>query len=281
MRLASLALALSIGASATALAGPNLLTNGNFSAFSVTTPTDNSSTNLGSATAGGMPNYNISVNGWVNAYINGVSGNVGYNFLYGADTGTTSGTYADNGGANGNQGVVQMYGPGNGSNNGLIAPTAGMGGGNILAGDGAYQMAAVYQTVNNLLVGMVYHVGFYYAGAQQSGFTGATTETWSVSTCAGTTYTCTASYTTPTVNNAYEGFTGWQLATFTFTATSTQETLSFLASGTPTGQPPFALLADVTLTVPEPSALGLFGLGVLGIAALRLRRMAKDRAATA
>lgn len=289
MRLASLALALLIGAPATAVAVPNLLTNGNFLTFTTTGAPHGGGDN----TIGGMPNYNIMVSGWTNAPYSGTT--LGYNFLYGADanslpTGSGSGSYADNGGANGYDGAMQLYGPGNsngtGPANGLSAPTAAMGGGNIMAMDGAYNVGALYQTVQNLLVGTVYHVTFFYGAAQQSGFTGATTEKFNVDVCTTTTYACasgdssyTASYTTPTLNNPYEGFTGWDLATFTFIATNAEETLSFLAAGTPNGQPPFSLLADVMLTVPEPPALGLFGLGVAGIVALRLRRMAKDRAA--
>ncbi len=67
-------------------------------------------------------------------------------------------------------------------------------------------------------------------------------------------------------------------ATFTFTANSPTELLSFLAVGTPAANlPPFALLDGVSLTaVPEPStwAMMLVGFGGLGYAALRRRRTA-------
>lgn len=46
-------------------------------------------------------------------------------------------------------------------------------------------------------------------------------------------------------DNASEGFTGWDYETLTFTPTSTSELLSFLAIGTPTGEPPTVLLSDV------------------------------------
>ena len=52
-------------------------------------------------------------------------------------------------------------------------------------------------------------------------------------------------------------------------------TLSFLAIGTPNGTPPFALLDDVSLQVPEPAAtVFLAGMGALLAARLRRKRVA-------
>ena len=62
---------------------------------------------------------------------------------------------------------------------------------------------------------------------------------------------------------------------FTFTATSGSEALSFLAIGTPTGVPPFSLLDGVTMVaaVPEPEtwALMLCGMGLIGAVQRRRR----------
>jgi hypothetical protein len=73
-----------------------------------------------------------------------------------------------------------------------------------------------------------------------------------------------------------QGFSGWQKQTFTFTADSDVETLTFLAFGTPGGEPPFSLLDNVSLTaVPEPAAwaMMLAGFGALGaLGALARRR---------
>ena len=56
---------------------------------------------------------------------------------------------------------------------------------------------------------------------------------------------------------------------FTYTATAASEVLSFLATGTPSGVPPFALLDGVTLnSVPEPGSLALLGIGLIALAAV-------------
>lgn len=124
-----------------------------------------------------------------------------------------------------------------------------------------------------MTVGHTYQLSFYWAGAQQSGFTGATTDKWTASLGA-------QSFDTSVVALPSHGFTGWSQQTFTYTATSTSELLSFLATGTPSGVPPFALLDGVSLvdtsvpSVPDSASTGvLFGLSALAlVAAPRLRR---------
>jgi len=67
---------------------------------------------------------------------------------------------------------------------------------------------------------------------------------------------------------------------FSYIATSSTEVLSFLAVGTPSGVPPFALLDGVSLnanTVPEPESYTLLGIGLLGI--LSVRRQQRNRSA--
>ena len=124
-----------------------------------------------------------------------------------------------------------------------------------MAADGAYEVGAISQTVSNLFVGNSYSLSFYWAGAQQSGFSGVNTEAWQVSLG-------TETYTTSIATNVSHGFTGWVQQTFNFTATSTNEVLSFLAKGTPPGVPPFSVLDGVSMTevasptpAPEPSTL--------------------------
>ena len=261
-----------------------LVTNGNF-------------TSVSGGTGGGQVGYNETVTGWINSE---PSGTLGYTFLF-------TPAAAAGSGVTGNEGGVAFWNASNasswpssaGANSATmtVSQVTPPGGGNIIAADGGYQVTAFQQLVNNLVAGTTYTLTFYAAAAQQQGssYTSATSDFWTA--CFSTSSTCTAqssagttsangtAKSTALINNNPGGFSGWTAESFTFTATGTSEWLSFIATGTPTGEPPFALLSDVTLsgltTAPEPTSLALFGVGVLGIGALRLRRMAKDRAASA
>ncbi len=185
----------------------------------------------------------------------------GYNWVY------RSGE-ADTVGGNGVFGNVSLWGPGNGTANGLTASSPN--GGNFLASDPSFETDAIRQTINGLTVGKTYQLSFYWAGAQQFGFDGETTEGWDVSLGAET-------HSTGEVSNANHGFTGWTLANMTFTATDASETLSFLAKGGPSGtQPPFALLDGVSLKggAPEPAVWSMIIMGFGGIGAMVRRRRA-------
>ena len=216
-------------------AGPNLVKNGGFEVLT---------------NGVGQFDNNTSATGWTSN---------GYNFIFGPGT-------ADNGGVNGQYGNLQLWGPGNGSTNGFTAasPT----GGNFVGADGAYLVAPIQQTIKGLVVGAVYNVGFDWAGAQQSGYTGETTEQWKVSFG-------NQQIDTAVLTNESHGFTGWRQESFSFTATSVSQVLSFLAVGTPNGEPPFSLLDGVTVSgaVPEPAtwAMMILGMGAVG-ATSRLRR---------
>ena len=208
----------------------------------------------------------------------------GYNFVYAsgtADAGTSTG--ANSGepneapgqyNASNGYGDTYLFGANNG---GSLTLSTYPGGGNFIAADGAYNPGAITQTINGLKIGQVYVLSFYWAGAQQQGtnFTKATTENWTVTLG-------NQSNTTQTVSIPNKGFSGWMQQTFDYTATSTSETLSFLAAGTPTGQPPFSLLGGVTLsTVPEPSTWMLFvgiGVGLTLVGVRRRRGLAADEA---
>ena len=292
MRLASFVLALSTATAAPALAVPNLVQNGNFQIASFSTPSGTG--NPGSA-LGGMPGYNVVLNGWTNA--NYSTSYVGYNFVFatqGTPSATNSGLSADQGPVNGYDGAVQLWGPGTGVSNGLTQPPTNRfyptaSSNNVIGMDGAYQSAPLYQYITGLTKGVEYTVSFYWAAAQQSGHTGPTSDYMTVclnssNSCSlGTPGTWTSSTsTTPQVNIASEAFSGWQAESYNFTADSSSDYLNFFAFGSPAGVPPFALLADVAMTVtPEPANLTLFGLGVAGLVLLRLRRMARDRAVAA
>lgn len=225
-------LALTLAASAHAA---NLVTNGSFESLTSGT---------------GQLGYNTNATDWTTN---------GYNFVFGPGE-------ADNSGVTGQYGNLQLWGPNNGSANGL--PATSPDGGNFVAADGAYGVAPISQTINGLTAGHNYTVSFWWAGAQQFGFTGATTENWTVSLGG-------QSFTTATVNNVNHGFTGWQKQSFTYTATSSSEVLSFLAYGTPSGVPPFSVLDGVSLNAatPEPGSLILLASGVLGsVGSLRMKK---------
>jgi hypothetical protein len=231
-------------------AGVNLVQNGSFSATSIS-----GSYQFGTGyESGGSPVDTVT--DWTTS---------GYNFVF------ASAAAADTSpGATGSSGSVELWGPGNGSSNGL---TNSPNGGNFIAADGAYEVAPISQTIVGLVPGQAATLTFYWAGAQQSGYTGATTDQWEVSLGTQTLYT-------PVTDLVSEGFSGWMTETMTFTPTASTEVLSFTAIGTPSGVPPFALLDGVSLTeVPEPAswALVVSGLAML-IFYVRRRRVAASAA---
>lgn len=150
-----------------------------------------------------------------------------------------------------------------------VFPNASPSGGNYLALDGGVDVGAVSQQLNDLTEGGQYLLKFSWAAAQQFNRYAADGLTEKLIVTFGD-----QTQTTPIVNYAEKGFSPWAEQSFTFTATSTSQLLSFLSAGTPTGSPPFALLDGVSLeTVPEPSSclIGAFALAGL---ALRRRRSA-------
>jgi len=206
-----------------ARAGPNLVQNGDFEETSIA-----GSYQFGTGyESGGQPVDTVTA--WTTS---------GYNFVFQSGTSATTG-------AAGSDGNVKLWGPGDGAANGL--PDSSPAGGNFIAADGAYEVSAISQTIVGLIPGQAAVLTFYWAGAQQSGFTGPTSDQWEVSLGSQTLYT-------PVVDLASQGFSGWMTETMTFTPTSSSEVLSFTAIGTPSGEPPFALLDGVSLTVPEPAS---------------------------
>lgn len=133
--------------------------------------------------------------------------------------------------------------------------------------------SSISQVINNLVAGDKYAVTFDWGAAQVQSRTGATTEQLQVSLGS-------SSLLTQVINNPSGGFTGWYTTTLDFTATSVSEALQFLSIGTPSGEPPMAVLDGVTMTqVPEPSTIALFGAAIVGLGlAWRRRQRANTKA---
>ncbi len=177
----------------------------------------------------------------------------GYNFVLFPGNPTSFGSY----------GKMSLWAPSTGSANGFTAVSPA--GGNFVAADGAFQVGAITQTIKGLSVGQTYAVSFDWAAAQQATFNGPTTEAWQVSLGG-------QSFETPIFDNPNHGFSGWIRQTFNYKATSASEVLSFLAVGTPGGEPPFSLLDGVTATaVPEPATWAILAAGLAGAGAFGFR----------
>jgi hypothetical protein len=258
--------------------------NGTFSTTNTTglTPTYHDTAN------GGQLGYNINAAGWTAA-------GGGFNLLFTSGANAVAGIVDQYASAQ-NSPNFSLYGTalGASSPNGL-ASTAVPGGGNIVGLDGAFGVKPLEQTITGLTLGHQYAVSFQWAGAQQSGYTGATTEQLQVYFGAnaptiavganGYDYSFGSNFdSTAILSNPQGGFTGWNAATFNFTATSASEVLGFLAVGTPNGEPPISLLTDVSFTdvtppppaTPEPGTLPLFVTGLVGgIGVLRSRNWRK------
>ena len=187
----------------------------------------------------------------------------GYTVLY--MSGTSDSVGADTAGKKND---TILAGPANGHQNGLTASSPD--GGNFVAMDANYKTGSISQTLSGFSAGDLVSVTFYYAASQQLNYSGANTEGLQVS-LGGQTLN-TAALTIP-----QQGFSGWNKTTLNFTATSGSELLSFLATSTPNGAPPFVLLDGVSATsmtpTPEPSSIALLGTGLASAAGLLRKKL--------
>jgi hypothetical protein len=228
-------IALAAAVPGAANAGLNLVQNGNFSL----TGGISQNTEFGADAPAGnfLPD-------WTSA------SNSAYNILWFPGTQSTVNAYT----TYSNTGKEKLYG----------TTTNPPSGDNFISLDGDPTLAgAVTQSISGLVPNSLYQVDFTWGAGQLQSKTGATTNSIEVSLGAQNQFT-------NTVSNVSGGFKGWYYASFNFVATATTETLSFLSQGSPTGLPPVALLTDISLTqVPEPAAIGLFGVGLAALGVVR------------
>jgi hypothetical protein len=216
----------------------------------------------GFITNGGFEANTLSAGTKIDFSTNNVSNVTGW-------SGGTGLTYLDSPGSADNGTYLSVYGP---------FPNVSPDGGNFVEADAAQSYhGVIYQTVGGLTVGQTYAVSFYQAAGQQSGFTGPTTEQWTVGFGATLNDSEANTQSSSMFSLPQGGVGAWQAQTMNFTATAISEVLSFLANGTPNGKPPIAFLDGVSVNpVPEPGALALMGVGLLGVSLARLRRRAKS-----
>jgi len=177
----------------------------------------------------------------------------GYNFVFAQADQAVTGIYGD----------LSLWDKANGGSNSWNGLAAA--GGNFAAMDGDFSTAALTQTVSGLVIGRTYTLTYDYAFGQQTGFSGLTNQY--LTTSVGSDSIVTSTFAVPS-----HGFTGWHLGRLTFTADSTSEVLSFLATGD-LPVPPFALVSNVSIpSVPEPATWAMMILGMFGIGAVARRR---------
>lgn len=218
-----------------AAAAPNLVTNGNFE-----------TTTFSSSSEVGISGFPQGVAGWTSN---------GFNLLYIGGTQTTVSA------ANQYNDPLTYFRPG------VTVDPLGTGG-NFMALDGDSDIyGTLTQSITGLTAGQAYYVHFDWAATQLRNRSGATTEQLQVSLGG-------PAQSTQIINNPSAGFSGWRSGYFVFTPTTSTAVLSFLSIGTPNGQPPIALLDNVSLqAVPEPATWAMFlaGFGLVGFAARRRR----------
>ncbi len=182
-------------------------------------------------------------------------------------------------GASGLSSNLFLWGPKNGASNNFDDQSPnqmGNAAANFLADDSDPSFSGTFsQTIAGLVQGQEYELSYYWAAAQFTDETGPTSSGWTVSLG-------TQSLVDGTIGTGLyasipsKGFSGWHYESLTFTYEGgPSDLLSFLAVGSPTGQPPVALLDSVSLeAAPEPASLSIVGVCLFGLVFVRLRSFA-------
>lgn len=245
--------ALTVASSASA---QNLVTNGTFAI---------TGTYNGTATSFWFGGYSYwggseSLSSWT--FVPAGSGNIGagFDFVNGATAACYGGSSTCTSGNNSIETILPQA---------VTAPV----GGNFIAVDanwsGNTQSSGVTQSVSGLTTGASYTLAFSFALTKWNGDSSASDSAAITAQLGSASQTTNAlTITSPT------SFSGWVTETFTFVATSATETLALLASGG-SGQPPLALIANVSLTKsPEPMSIAILATGILGLAIASRKRRA-------
>jgi hypothetical protein len=131
----------------------------------------------------------------------------------------------------------------------MVAGTGSPDGGNLFAAtsqSGTEGQQQLSQTINNLTPGNEYVLSFYKGLGQRSGYSGATSGSWEVTFGSET-------YTSPTDNNPSGGFTGGELRSTTFTASSASQLMVFVFNGSPLAGFPVGVLDGIVPAEPSPA----------------------------
>jgi hypothetical protein len=171
-------------------------------------------------------------------------------------------------------GLLGSAGPGYGVDNGLVGPPTG---GVTVVIDGTDGFGPtggfgyIQQTISGLVSGQTYTLSFWQAGSQEIDESGDQTEYFQTTLGDQT-------FNSPTMDVPSQGFAPWAAYSTTFTWDGVSDVLQIAAVGS--GEPAFAMLADVSLTggagvVPEASTWAMIIAGFAGMGLLaRARRKA-------
>ena len=236
-----------------ALWGAQFIQNGSFNTSTYTVNTEFDTTFNPNNTKGSVSNWTST--GYAIYFINGTQ------------TTVSAVSQWSNGGTIDKEKLYSGFASQNGGNFVGLDADPSLGGGSTLS-----------QTMTGLTVGAAYQVTFYWAAGQLQTRTGAQNEAIQVQVFDAANKSA-LNYLSQTVQNPAGAFTGatsstWFQVTQYFLATSTTETIKFIAKSTSTCLPPVVLLDGISVvsTTPEPATWTLMGVGVTLIVVARTRR---------